>query len=223
MTENRIIANNGSSIVLYTSDDGSTQLEVKLEKDTVWLTQNQMAELFGINRTTIVRHIRNIYKSEELEKSSTCAKNAQVRMEGNRKIQREISYYNLDMIISVGYRMNSRSATTFRCWATSFLKQYLIKGYAIDQHRLDHYEELKDVVRLMSSAITLQDKVAKGEYAGLFNVISDYVYALDTLDRYDYQTLGIDKTTTEETFHATYETEFTPLRCHNVRRRLATG
>lgn len=150
-------------------------------------------------------------------------KNAQVRMEGNRKIQREISYYNLDMIISVGYRMNSRSATTFRCWATSFLKQYLIKGYAIDQHRLDHYEELKDVVRLMSSAITLQDKVAKGEYAGLFNVISDYVYALDTLDRYDYQTLGIDKTTTEETFHATYETEFIPLRCHNVRQRLATG
>ncbi len=205
MTENRIIANNGSSIVLYTTDDGSTQLEVKLEKDTVWLTQSQMAELFGIDRTTIVRHIRNVYKSKELEESSTCAKNAQVRMEGNRKIQREISYYNLDMIISVGYRVNSRRATTFRCWATSILKQYLIKGYVIDQRRLDHYDELKDVVRLMSRAITLHDKVAEGEYAGLFNVISDYVYALDTLDRYDYQTLGIDKTTTEEPFRATYE------------------
>ena len=126
-------------------------------------------------------------------------------MEGNRKIQREIPYYNLDMIISVGYRVNSRRATTFRRWATSILKQYLIKGYAIDQRRLDHYDELKDVVRLMSRALTLQDKVSEGEYAGLFNVITDYVYALDTLDRYDYQILGIDKTTKEEPFHATYE------------------
>ena len=109
------------------------------------------------------------------------------------------------MIISVGYRVNSRKATTFRRWATSILKQYLIKGYAIDQCRLDHYDELKDVVRLMSRALTLQDKVSEGEYAGLFNVITDYVYALDTLDRYDYQTLGIEKTTKDEMFHATYE------------------
>ena len=205
MNENRIIAYNGSSIVLYTADDGNTQLEVKLEKDTVWLTQSQMAELFGIDRTTILRHIRNIYNSEELEESSTCAKNAQVRIEGKRMIQRDIPFYNLDMIISVGYRVNSRKATTFRRWATSILKQYLIKGYAIDQCRLDHYDELKDVVRLMSRALTLQDKVSEGEYAGLFNVITDYVYALDTLDRYDYQTLGIEKTTKDEMFHATYE------------------
>ena len=106
MIENRIIANNGSSIVLYTTEDGNTQLEVKLEKDTVWLTQSQMAGLFGIDRTSILRHIRNIYKSEELEEFSTCAKNAQVRIEGKRRIQRDIFYYNLDMIISVGYRVN---------------------------------------------------------------------------------------------------------------------
>lgn len=205
MRENKIVANNGSSIVLYTTEDGNTQLEVKLEQDTVWLTQSQMAELFGIDRTTIVRHIRNIYKSEELEECSTCAKNAQVRMEGNRRIQREIPYYNLDMIISVGYRVNSKRATTFRQWATSVLKQYIIKGYAIDRKRLDHYDELKEVVRLMSRTISLQDKVSDGEYAGLFNVIADYVYALDTLDRYDYQTLGIEKTTKEEPFRATYE------------------
>lgn len=203
--ENKIIANNGASIVLYTTDDGNTQLEVKLEKDTVWLTQSQMAELFGIDRTTIVRHIRNVYKSEELDEFSTCAKNAQVRMEGSRKIQREIPYYNLDMIISVGYRVNSIRATTFRRWATSILKQYLIKGYAIDRRRLDHYDELKDVVLLMSRALTLQDKVSEGEYAGLFKVITDYVYALDTLDRYDYQALEINKITKEEPFHATYE------------------
>ena len=205
MTEKRIVANNGSSIVLYTTDDGNTQLEVKLDKDTVWLTQSQMAELFGIDRTSILRHIGNIYKLEELEEFSTCAKIAQVRIEGKRRIQREISYYNLDVIISVGYRVNSRKATAFRRWATSILKQYLIKGYAIDQRRLDHYDELKDMVRLMSRALTLQDKVSEGEYAGLFNVITDYVYALDTLDRYDYQTLGIVKITKEEPFRASYE------------------
>ena len=205
MTEKRIVANNGSSIVLYTTDDGNTQLEVKLDKDTVWLTQSQMAELFGIDRTSILRHIGNIYKLEELEEFSTCAKIAQVRIEGKRRIQREISYYNLDVIISVGYRVNSRKATAFRRWATSILKQYLIKGYAIDQRRLDHYDELKDMVRLMSRALTLQDKVSEGEYSGLFNVITDYVYALDTLDRYDYQTLGIVKITKEEPFRASYE------------------
>ena len=217
MTENRIVANNGSSIVLYTTDDGNTQLEVKLEKETVWLTQSQMAELFDIDRTSVLRHIRNIYKSEELEESSTCAKTAQVRTEGNRKIQREILYYNLDMIISVGYRVNSRRATIFRRWATSILKQYLIKGYAIDQRRLDHYDELKDVVRLMSRALTLQDKVTEGEYAGLFNVIADYVYALDTLDRYDYQTLGIEKTTKEEPFRATYENAMDAIQALKVK------
>ena len=184
MEENRITTDNGASIVLYTADDGNTQLEVKLEDETVWLTQSQMAELFGIDRTTVVRHIKNVYNSEELDENSTCAKNAQVRLEGNRRIQRSIPYYNLDMIISVGYRVNSRRATSFRRWATTVLKQYLIKGYAIDKRRLDHYDELKDVVRLMARAITIQDKVSDGEYSGLFNVITDYVYAFDTLDRF---------------------------------------
>ena len=205
MVENRITTDNGASIVLYTTDDGNTQLEVKLENETVWLTQSQMAELFGIGRTTVLRHIKNVYESEELDEKSTCAKNAQVRLEGNRRIQRSIPYYNLDMIISVGYRVNSRRATSFRRWATTVLKQYLIKGYAIDKRRLDHYDELKNIVRLMSRAITIQDKVSDGEYSGLFNVITDYVYALDTLDRYDFQSLQIDKTTSEEPFHATYE------------------
>ena len=195
-----------SSIEIYSSQDGSIQLKVKLENDTVWLTQSQMAELFGVDRTSIVRHIRNIYKSEELDQNSTCAKNAQVRTEGHRSILREIPYYNLDMIISVGYRVNSKNATSFRRWATSVLKQYLIKGYAINQQiKLDRYNELKDVVRLMSRTVGLQEKVTSEEYDGLFNVISDYVYALDTLDHYDYQSLSIQKTTKEEQFRATYE------------------
>ncbi len=195
-----------NSIEIYSSQDGSIQLNVKLENDTVWLTQSQMAELFGVDRTSIVRHIRNIYKSEELDQNSTCAKNAQVRTEGHRSILREIPYYNLDMIISVGYRVNSKNATSFRRWATSVLKQYLIKGYAINQQiKLDRYNELKDVVRLMSRTVGLQDRVTSEEYGGLFNVISDYVYALDTLDHYDYQSLSIQKTTKEEPFRATYE------------------
>ena len=208
MIENKIIANNGSSIVLYTTEDGNTQLEVKLEKDTVWLTQSQMAELFGRDRTVVGRHIRNIFKEGELDETLVCAKNAQPKKYGRRDdcIQlAEMTFYNLDVIISVGYRVKSINGTKFRIWANNILKQYLIKGYAINRRRLDHYDELKDVVRLMSRALTLQDKVSEGEYSGLFNVITDYVYALDTLDRYDYQTLDIEKTTKEEPFRATYE------------------
>ncbi len=140
-----------------------------------------------------------------MDETSTCAKNAQVRLEGSRRIVRDIPFYNLDMVISVGYRVNSKNATSFRKWATSILKQYLIRGYAINQKRLDHYNDLKSVVNLMSRAIILQQKVTRGEYEGLFSVISNYVYALDTLDRYDYQSLGISQTTCEEHFRATYE------------------
>ena len=207
MKENRIIANNGSSIVLFTTEDGNTQLEVKVEKDTVWLNREQIAQLYGRDYKTIAKHINNALR-EELEGEPVVAKFATPkkygRKEGYNQMQ-NIDYYNLDMIISVGYRVKSRNGIVFRKWANNILKQYLIKGYAIDQRRLDHYDELKDVVRLMSRALTLQDKVSEGEYAGLFNVITDYVYALDTLDRYDYQTLGIEKTTKEEPFRATYE------------------
>ena len=210
-----------NSIEIYRSKDGTVQLNVKLENESVWLTQSQMAELFGVDRTSIVRHIRNIYKSEELDESSTCAKSAQVRMEGQRQIVREIPLYNLDVIISVGYRVNSKNATSFRRWATSVLKQYIIKGYAINQQiKLDRYKELKDVVRLMSRAIGLQEEVSNEEYGGLFNVISDYVYALDTLDHYDYQSLAIQKTTSDASFHATYDNAMEAINALNPNRSL---
>ena len=210
-----------NSIEIYRSKDGTVQLNVKLENESVWLTQSQMAELFGVDRTSIVRHIRNIYKSEELDESSTCAKSAQVRMEGQRQIVREIPLYNLDVIISVGYRVNSKNATSFRRWATSVLKQYIIKGYAINQQiKLDRYKELKDVVRLMSHAIGLQEEVSNEEYGGLFNVISDYVYALDTLDHYDYQSLAIQKTTSDASFHATYDNAMESINALNPNRSL---
>jgi len=193
------------SIVLYTTPDGVTQLDVKLENETVWLTQAQMAMLFESTPQNITMHIRNIYKAEELPQVPTCKEFLQVRMEGNRQVSRNTKFYNLDMIISVGYRVNTKRGILFRQWANSVLKQYLVKGYAINQQRLDHYNELKEVVRLMSRAISLQEQVKGNEYEGLFDVISSYVYALDTLDHYDYQELEISKTTEEETFHATYE------------------
>ena len=195
-------------MVLYTAPDGTTQLDVKLENETVWLSVEQMATLFGRDRTVISRHIRNIYKEGELEENLVSAKFAHTKVYGRRDgytQTKDVVYYNLDVIISVGYRVKSVNGTRFRQWANGILKQYLMKGYAIDQRRLDHYNELKDVVKLMSRAISLQDKVTEEEFGGLFNVIGDYVYALDTLDRYDYQELSVEKTTKDEPFHATYD------------------
>lgn len=195
---------NKSSIVLYKAEDNSIQIEVKLEKDSVWLTQEQMAQLFQRDKSVITRHIRNIYAEGELMPESTSAKFAFVP--DTRERSYEITAYNLDVIISVGYRVKSLRGTQFRIWANRVLKQYLLKGYAINQNiQLQHYQELKDVVALMSRTLELQEKPTQDEYAGLFNVISDYVYALDTLDSYDYQQLTIDKTTQKEPFHATYE------------------
>lgn len=166
------------SLIFYKSEDGNIQLNVKLEKDTVWLTQSQMSNLFGVDRTVIVRHIRNIYKSAELCEDATCAKNAQVQEEGGRTVRRTIPYYNLDMIISVGYRVNTKNATQFRIWATSILKQYLIKGYAINDQRL---QQLGEVIRIMKRS---QNELDAKQ---ILSVIENYNTALTLLDDYDHQ------------------------------------
>lgn len=206
--QRELIGEQKGSIVLYTTPEGNTQLEVKLENETVWLNRHQMADLFGRDYKTIAKHISNALKEElagELVVAKFATPKEYGRQAGFSQIQ-EVEYYNLDMIISVGYRVKSNRGIHFRKWANYILKQYIIKGYAIDQRRLDNYNELKEVVRLMSRAVSLQEKVSGDEYNGLFNVVSDYVYALDTLDHYDYQDLTIAKTTTkDEPFHATYE------------------
>ena len=190
-----------SSIVIYATEDGSTNLQVKFEKDTVWLTQAQMSDLFQKDQSVIARHISNVFKEGELEKES----NMQI-LHNTLSKYKPTSVYSLDVIISVGYRVKSKRGVPFRQWANKVLKEYLVKGYAINKDiQIERYNELKEVVRLMSRAITLQEKATEMEYSGLFNVITDYVYALDTLDRYDYQTLSIDSTTKEESFRATYE------------------
>lgn len=186
-------------IELYTAPDGTTQIDVKLDGETVWLSVKQMAMLFNKEESNIRRHVGNVFKDGELPKESNVQK---MHVAFSDK---PVPFYSLDVIISVGYRVHSQEGVRFRIWATKILKQYLLKGYAINQQRLEHYNELKEIVHLMSRALTLQEEVSKTEYSGLFNVIGDYVYALDTLDRYDYQELAIDKTTKDEPFHATYD------------------
>lgn len=198
--------NLNNEIVIYQSEDGKTVLDVRLEDDTVWLSQQQMSELFQTDRTVISRHIRNIYKDGELEEISTCAKNAQVRMEGNRMVTRSIPYYNLDMIISVGYRVNSIRGVKFRQWASSVLKQYLIKGYAVNESmRKKQVAELRQLVQMLGRTLRHSPDPLKEEQSALVDVVVDYTYALDTLDDYDYQRLGIKNTTAHGAFRATYE------------------
>lgn len=195
---------NTSAIVLYTAEDNSIQLDVKLENDTVWLSIEQMALLFGRDRTVVSRHIRNIYSEGELTRDITCAKFAHMGIDNDQVY--EVQLYNLDVIISVGYRVKSVQGTRFRQWANKVLKDYLVKGYAVNQKiTQQRYEELKDVVRLMSRTYQLQESVSTEEADGLLTMIGDYVYALDTLDHYDFQRLTLDKTTIEGPFHATYE------------------
>ena len=202
-----------NKIVIYQTEDGQTQIDVRLENDTVWLTQAQMAELFETDRTSIVRHINNIYRIDELERESTCAKIAQVQTEGKREVKRTIPYFNLDMIISVGYRVNSKRGIKFRQWANRVLKQYLVKGYAINERiRHEQIAELRQLVQVVGRAIQNQQIEPNDENQALFDIVVDYTYALDTLDDYDYQRLQVSKTTQEDKFRATYENAMEAIR-----------
>lgn len=199
---------NNSEIQIFTSKDGKTEIQVTLENETVWLNQYQLESLFQTNRTSINRHISNIYKTEELDKESTCAKFTQVQKEGNREIKRQIQYYNLDVIISVGYRVNSKRGTEFRIWANKILKEYLIKGFSINELRLkkqnEQLKELQKSVKLIGEAIN-QKVLSTDERIGLLAIISDYAYALDILDQYDNNTLKITETTEKKSVQITYE------------------
>ena len=196
-------------IVIYQTEDGQTQIDVRLENETVWLTQAQMAELFQKDRTVITRHINNIFKEGELEREEVSVKIAHTTqhgaIEGKTQTQ-ELMLYNLDVIISVGYRVKSKRGTAFRIWARKVLKEYLVKGYAVNQriHR-EQIGELRQLVGVLGRTIQKQPLISTDETNALFDVVTDYTYALDTLDNYDYERLTIEKTTKEEPFHATYE------------------
>lgn len=196
------------NIVFYQSSDGKASIEVTLDKDTIWLDQYQLAALFETDRTSISRHIKNIYKSGELDEAATCAIFAQVQQEGKRNIKRQITRYNLDIIISVGYRVNSVLGTHFRIWANRVLREYLVKGYSLNEKRLkeqvQQLEALKKTVGLLGNVLEAKD-LTTDEASGLLKVLTDYTYALDILDKYDHQKLTVDGIHTTSSFVATYE------------------
>ena len=195
-----------NKIVIYQTEDGHTQIDVRLENETVWLTQAQMAELFQKTPQNITMHIRNAFNEGELDEQATCKEFLQVQTEGARVVRRKVKFYDLDVIISVGYRVKSQRGTAFRIWARNVLKDYLIKGYAInEQLRHEQLSELRQLVGMLGRTIQSQPLLSTDESQALFDVVTDYTYALYTLDNYDYQRLTIEKTTQEERFHATYE------------------
>lgn len=191
-------------IVIYRTADGQTTVDVRMEGDTVWLSQAQMAELFQKDRTVIGRHINNIYKEHELERETTCANFAHMGKDADQIYQTAL--YNLDVIISVGYRVKSRRGTQFRIWASKVLKDYLVKGYAVNKALTEQrYTELKQLVAVLGRTVKAQEALTSDDALNLVEVVSDYAYALDTLDKYDYQQLAVEQTTNEAKFRVTYE------------------
>lgn len=195
--------NLNDKIVIYRTTDGQTIVDVRMDGDTVWLSQAQMAELFQKDRTVIGRHINNIYKEHELERETTCANFAHVGKDADQTYQTAL--YNLDVIISVGYRVKSQRGTQFRIWANKVLKEYLVKGYAVNKALSEQrYTELKQLVAVLGRTVKAQEALTSDDALNLVEVVSDYAYALDTLDKYDYQQLAVEQTTNEAKFHATY-------------------
>lgn len=189
-------------IILYQTADGRTKIDVKLENETVWLTQAQLCLLFDKSKSTISEHISNIFKEGELMEESVVRNFRTTAADGKPY---DTKFYNLDVIISVGYRVKSQRGTQFRIWANSVLKDYLIKGYAVRNDLAQQkYDDLKALVDVMGRTMGYLDSTDEEQIKSIFDVVKDYTYALDTLDSYDYQTLGV-KSTTKECFHATYE------------------
>lgn len=183
-----------SLISIYQSEDGKTQIDVRFEQESVWLTLPQMAALFDRDKSVISRHLKSVFESGELLREATVAKNATVQTEGGREVSREIEYYNLDAILSVGYRVNSKQGTQFRIWANDVLKQYLLQGYALNQKRLEaEHEKLLE----LKQAITLASRLAHNkqlsttESQGILAVLEKYSLALTVLDDYDHQRLQV--------------------------------
>jgi hypothetical protein len=174
-------------IVLYTAPDGTTSLDVKLERETVWLNQKQMALLFDKDADTIGLHIRNAYKEGELEETATTEDSSVVQNEGSRTVRRPVRFYNLDVVISVGYRVKSKRGTQFRIWATRVLRDHLLQGYTVNERRL---RDLNQAVRLIAAAADRRD-LSGDEAKALLQVVGEYRFALDLLDDYDYQRVGL--------------------------------
>ena len=190
-----------NKIVIYQTEDGQTQIDVRLENETVWLNVAQMSTLFSKEESNVRRHIINAFKEGELERDYN-----NVHFLHVDGVKKPVPFYSLDVIISVGYRVKSKRGTAFRIWARNVLKEYLVKGYAVNERmRREQIGELRQLVGMLGRTIQNQPVLSTDETNALFEVVTDYTYALDTLDNYDYERLTIHKTTKEAPFHATYE------------------
>jgi len=197
-----------SEIIIYQTEDGLARLDVTLREETIWLNLNQITTLFERDKSVISKHIRNIYKEGEVKAEATVAKFATVQIEGERTIERDIEFYNLDVIVSVGYRVKSLRGTQFRIWATQVLKDHILKGYTINEKRLKEQNErlleLQQTVDLLGR-IVAERQLAGQEAEGLLRVVTDYSLGLRLLDDYDYGRLAIGDTTGQVRFVITYE------------------
>ena len=200
ISQNENMENRGE-IIIYQTADGQTSLEVKMENETVWLSQAQMAVLFQKDQSVVARHINNVFKEGELEVNS----NMQI-LHNTLSKYKPTKVYSLDVIISVGYRVKSQRGTQFRIWANRVLKDYLTKGFAINEKiRQENLTELRQLVQLVGRTLKQSDEEKPVDSQGLFDVVVDYTYALSTLDSYDYQRLAVADTTAKAPFHATYD------------------
>ncbi|MFH1194429.1 MAG: RhuM family protein [bacterium] len=204
--KNKIIENNfpKGEIILYKTPDGNIELDVKLEEETVWLTQAQMMQLFMQTKQNISLHINNIFKEGELLKDSVVKEYLTTAADGKRY---KTGYYNLDVIISVGYRVKSKRGTQFRIWANKVLKDYLVKGYALNERKLkEQTERIKEIEKTLElfTSVAENYQLTQDEFSGILKVVTDYTRALDLLDGYDYQSLKIKRVTAKEKFKITY-------------------
>ena len=196
---------NYSQIEIYQIEDGRTEITVQLENETVWLNLKQMTDLFDRDKSVISRHLTNIFREGELDRNSVVAKNATTASDGKTYL---VDYFNLDVIISIGYRIKSNRGTQFRMWANKVIKEYLIKGYSLNEKRLkqqsEQLKELQESVKILGEVIHYKTLNAD-ESIGLLKIISDYAYALDILDKYDYQSLEIKDTSGNGIYKITYD------------------
>jgi len=189
-----------SSLEIYRSE-GETQIDVRFENGTVWLSLNQISSMFARDKSVVSRHLKNIYSSGELDQNSTVAKNATVQIEGGRQVIRELEFYNLDVIISIGYRVNSKIGTHFRQWASQRLKDYLIKGYAVNQERLSQLQQSFQLIR----EAALSEDFSKSQVKEIIDVLADYAIGLDILDGYDKQNLELGMVQPNPVFQISYQ------------------
>ncbi len=197
-----------SEKIKFAIEENNNCIDVNLNEDTVWLSLNQMAELFQRDKSVISRHIKNIYLTEELYRDSTVAFFATVQNENGRQVKREIEYFNLDVIISIGYRVNSKRGTQFRIWATNVLKDHLVRGYTLNERKLaekiEKFEELQNTIKILERTVNNQ-QLALDEAKGLLRVVSEYSYALEILDSYDHQNIEIKNSTKRKSYKLTYQ------------------